>query len=77
MALGLIQWISKWTQPWVAMGQRRQQIHNHVLARVAVKLCNATKHQVRYWCIPDDGAIQSHILPVEIPIEPALLCVAQ
>ena len=52
-------------------------MHNHVLAGVAVKLGNATRHQARYWCDPDDGAIQSHILPVEMPIEPALPCVAQ
>lgn len=77
MALGLIRWLSKWTQPWVALGRRRQQMCNHVLAGVAVKLGNATRRQARYWCDPDHGAIQSHILPVEMPIEPALPCVVQ
>ena len=59
------------------MGQQRQQMHNHVLAGVVVKLGNVTRHQVRYWCDPDDGAIQSHILLVKMLIEPALPCVAR
>ena len=42
-----------------------------------MKLGKATEHQVRYCCDLDDGVIQSHILPVEMPMEPALPCVAQ